>query len=213
MGTVYRAVRADAAFDKQVAVKVIKRGMETEETLRRFQDERQTLARLDHPNIGRLLDGGSTGDGRPYLVMEYVEGRPIDQFCDGEHVAGRDRVRVFRAVCQAAQHAHQNLVIHRDLKPDNILVAADGSPKLLDFGIAKVLAPARGEVPAPTSLIERRMTLAYSSPEQMRGEPMTTASDVYSLGVILYELLAGDRPSRRAVATLVAYEQRLLSTQ
>ena len=213
MGTVYRAVRADAAFDKQVAVKVIKRGMDTDDTLRRFQDERQTLARLDHPNISRLLDGGSTGDGRPFLVMEFVEGRSIDEFCDSERMPIRDRVRLFRTVCQAVQHAHQNLVIHRDLKPDNILVTADGSPKLLDFGIAKVLAPAPadgpGEAPPPTSLVDRRMTLAYSSPEQVRGEPMTTASDVYALGVILYELLTGERPYRRVVATSIAYEQAL----
>ena len=209
MGTVYRAVRADAAFDKQVAVKVIKRGMDTDDTLRRFQDERQTLARLDHPNIARLLDGGSTGDGRPFLVMEYVEGRAIDDFCDGERVPIRDRVRLFQTVCEAVQHAHQNLVIHRDLKPDNILVSAEGSPKLLDFGIAKVLVPAPGEAPAPTSLVDRRMTLAYSSPEQVRGEPMTTASDVYSLGVILYELLTGVRPYRRVVATPIAYEEAL----
>ena len=209
MGTVYLAVRADAAFDKQVAVKVIKRGMDTDDTLRRFQDERQTLARLDHPNIARLIDGGSTGDGRPFLVMEYVEGRAIDEFCDGERMTVRDRLGLFRTVCQAVQHAHQNLVIHRDLKPDNILVAADGSPKLLDFGIAKVLAPSPGEAPAPTSLVDRRMTLAYSSPEQMRGEPMTTASDVYSLGVILYELLTGQRPYLHDVATPIAYERAL----
>ncbi|MEO5821406.1 MAG: serine/threonine-protein kinase, partial [Vicinamibacteraceae bacterium] len=209
MGTVYRAVRADAAFDKQVAIKVIKRGMDTDDTLRRFQDERQTLARLDHPNIARLIDGGSTGDGRPFLVMEYVEGLAIDEYCDAERVSLRNRVRLFRTVCQAVQHAHQNLVIHRDLKPDNILVDAAGSPKLLDFGIAKVLAPSPSEAPAPTSLVERRMTLAYSSPEQVRGEPMTTASDVYSLGVILYELLTGQRPYRRAVTTAVAYEHAL----
>jgi tetratricopeptide (TPR) repeat protein len=209
MGTVYLAVRADDTFDKQVAVKVIKRGMDTDDALRRFQDERQTLARLDHPNIARLIDGGSTGDGRPFLVMEYVEGLAIDEFCEGERVPIRDRVRLFRTVCQAVQHAHQNLVIHRDLKPDNILVAADGSPKLLDFGIAKVLAPSPGDAPPATSLIERRMTLAYSSPEQVRGEPMTTASDVYALGVILYELLTGARPYQREVVTPLAYEQAL----
>jgi serine/threonine-protein kinase len=209
MGTVYRALRADEAFDKQVAVKVIKRGMDTDDTLRRFQDERQTLARLDHPNIARLLDGGSTADGRPFLVMECVDGQAIDAFCDHARLPIGDRLRLFRTVCQAVQHAHQNLVIHRDLKPANILVTDAGVPKLLDFGIAKVLAPSAGEAPAPTSLLDRRMTLAYSSPEQVRGEPMTTASDVYALGVILYELLAGVRPYRLTVTTVEAYERAL----
>ena len=209
MGSVYRAVRADAAFEKQVAIKVIKRGMDTEETLRRFQDERQTLARLDHPNIARLLDGGTTDDGRPFLVMEHVEGRRIDNVCDAERLTVTARLRLFGTVCQAVQHAHQNLVIHRDLKPDNILVTADNVPKLLDFGIAKVLAATEGEAQAATRLVERRMTLAYSSPEQVRGEPMTTASDVYSLGVILYELLTGRRPYRRTVTTHLEYERAL----
>jgi serine/threonine-protein kinase len=207
MGSVYRAVRADAAFDKQVAIKVIKRGMDTEETLRRFRDERQTLARLDHPNIARLLDGGTTEDGRPFLVMEYVEGRRLDEDCDARAMTVTDRLRLFATVCQAVQHAHQNLVIHRDLKPDNILVAADGTPKLLDFGIAKVLAPTPGEAAAATRLVERRMTLGYSSPEQVRGEPMTTASDVYSLGIVLYELLTGQRPFRRANTTYHEHER------
>ena len=209
MGSVYRAVRADAAFDKQVAIKVIKRGMDTEETLRRFRDERQTLARLDHPNIARLLDGGTTEDGRPFLVMEYVEGRRLDDVCDARMLTVTERLRLFTTVCQAVQHAHQNLVIHRDLKPDNILVGADGAPKLLDFGIAKVLAPTPGAAPAATRLVERRMTLGYSSPEQVRGEPMTTASDVYSLGIVLYELLTGQRPYRRSITTFLEYERAL----
>jgi eukaryotic-like serine/threonine-protein kinase len=209
MGTVYRAVRADDAFEKRVAIKVIKRGMDTEDTLRRFQAERQTLARLDHPNIATLLDGGSTGDGRPFLVMEFVQGRRIDEFCDAARLAVADRVRLFRTVCQAVQHAHQNLVIHRDLKPDNILVTADGVPKLLDFGIAKVLAPVEGEAIPATRLVERRMTLAYSSPEQVRGDAMTTASDVYALGIILYELVSGQRPYRKHIESPLDYERAI----
>jgi len=208
MGAVYRALRADAAFEKEVAIKVVKRGMDTEEILRRFQEERQTLARLDHPNIAKLLDGGTTADGRPYLVMDYVEGTRIDDFCDAAQLSITDRLRLFQMVCRGVQHAHQNLVIHRDLKPDNILVTGDGEPKLVDFGIAKVLA-ASAEDSAVTRLGDRRMTLAYSSPEQVRGEPMTTASDVYSLGIILFELLTGRRLHRRVIATAVAYERAL----
>src|ERR1700719_789741 len=140
MGVVYRAVRTND-FDKQVAVKLVKRGMDTDFILRRFQHERQILAGLDHPNIGRLHDGGATGDGRPYLVMEYIEGKPITAYCDERQLSISDRLRLFCTVCSAVQYAHQHLVVHRDLKPNNILVTADGVPKLLDFGIAKLMEP------------------------------------------------------------------------
>jgi serine/threonine protein kinase/tetratricopeptide (TPR) repeat protein len=197
MGTVYRAARADGTFEKQVAVKVIRRGLDTEDILLRFRHEREALASLDHPNIARLLDAGSTSDGLPYFVMEYVEGIPIDRFCDERRLTIAERLQVFRTVCAAVQAAHQNLVVHRDLKPDNILVTKDGVPKLVDFGIAKLLAPSAATAPQ-TRVTERLMTPGYASPEQVEGKPITTATDVYSLGVLLYELLTGRHPYRRA---------------
>ncbi len=151
MGTVYLAARADDAFTKLVAVKLLKRGMDTDEITRRFRHERQILAQLEHPGIARLLDGGSTGDGLPYLVMEYVEGEPIDRYCDDRKLSLRQRIELFRKVCSAVHFAHRNLVVHRDLKPGNILVGAGGEPKLLDFGIAKLLEPSAGAA-APTLL-------------------------------------------------------------
>jgi eukaryotic-like serine/threonine-protein kinase len=197
MGTVYRAARADGTFEKQVAVKVIRRGLDTEDILLRFRHEREALASLDHPNIARLLDAGSTSDGLPYFVMEYVEGIPIDRFCDERKLTVAERLQIFRTVCAAVQAAHQNLVVHRDLKPDNILVTTDGVPKLVDFGIAKLLAPSAATTPQ-TRVTERLMTPGYASPEQVEGKPITTATDVYSLGVLLYELLTGRHPYRRA---------------
>lgn len=194
MGAVYLAQRADA-YRQQVALKLIRRGLDTDFVLRRFQQERQILAGLDHPNIARLLDGGTTPDGAPYLVMEYIEGQPIDQYCDAHKLTTVERLKLFRQVCAAVHYAHQRLVIHRDIKPSNILVTANGTPKLLDFGIAKLLAPdLSGDTIDPTAPAQRLMTPAYASPEQVRGEPITTASDVYSLGVLLYELLTGHRP-------------------
>ena len=197
MGAVYLASRADDQYRKQVAIKFIKRGMDTEFVLQRFRNERQILAALDHPNIAHLLDGGTTEDGLPYLVMEYIEGTPLDTYCDSHKLITIERLKLFRQVCAAVHYAHQRLVVHRDLKPSNILVTAEGTPKLLDFGIAKLLAPElAGQTLDPTSPALRLMTPAYASPEQVRGEPITTASDVYALGVVLYELLTGHRPYR-----------------
>ncbi|HZS04344.1 MAG TPA: serine/threonine-protein kinase [Blastocatellia bacterium] len=197
MGSVYLASRADDQFQKRVAIKLLKRGLDTAEIVRRFRYERQILASLNHPNIARLLDGDTTEDGLPYFVMEYIEGQPIDAYCDSHRLTISERLRLFLTVCGAVHYAHQNLVVHRDLKPGNILVPEDGSPKLLDFGIAKLLSPDLfPETVAPTATWERPMTPAYASPEQVRGQAITTASDVYSLGVVLYELLTGHRPYR-----------------
>lgn len=197
MGDVYRAERADGTFDKQVAIKLIQGARSTDYFLSRFQNERQILATLDHPNIARLLDGGSTEEGLPYLVMEYIEGLPIDEFCIQKNRDPRERLELFRTVCSAVQFAHQNLVVHRDLKPSNILVTSEGVPKLLDFGIAKILNPADREDSAQqTMTLMRMLTPDYASPEQVRNEPISTASDVYSLGVILYVLLTGQSPYR-----------------
>ncbi len=197
MGSVYLAVRADDEFQKRVAIKLIKRGMDTDFIVRRFRNERQILASLDHPNVARLLDGGTTENGLPYFVMEYVEGQPIFQYCDTRKLTVTARLELFRKVCSAVNYAHQNKIIHRDLKPSNIQVTAQGVPKLLDFGIAKLLNPdLASETLAPTTAAMRLMTPEYASPEQIRGEIVTIASDVYSLGVLLYELLAEHRPYR-----------------
>lgn len=192
MGEVYRAARVDGQYKKEVAVKLVRSGYGTEVILERFRHERQILATLDHPNIARLLDGGTTEDGIPYLVMELIEGLPIDQYCDMHDLTIPQRLELFVQVCSAVQYAHQRLVVHRDLKPSNILVTKDGVPKLLDFGIAKIVDPtAEAE-----ATIVRPMTPEFASPEQIRGEPITTASDVYSLGVVLYRLLTGRSPYR-----------------
>ncbi len=193
MGAVYRAVRDDASFEQEVAIKLIKRGMDTQEILRRFLVERQILASLVHPNIARLLDGGTTEDGRPYFVMESIQGRSITEHCAARALGLEERLRLFSLVANAVQFAHQHLVVHRDLKPANVLVGDDGVPKLLDFGIAKLLAPAESEV-AFTVEGSRPRTPDYASPEQLEGGPITTATDVYGLGLLLYELLTGNRP-------------------
>lgn len=193
MGVVYQAVRADDVYLNEVAVKLVWPGPYRESVIRRFKQERQILARLNHPNIARLLDGGATDDGWPYLVMEYVDGVPITEYCDARRLNVTERLKLFRTVCAAVEHAHRNLIVHRDLKPGNIFVTADGEVKLLDFGIAKLLNPeARpSDVTVTDALL---LTTAYASPEQMRKEQITTASDVYSLGVLLYELLTGRQP-------------------
>ncbi|MCP4661395.1 MAG: serine/threonine protein kinase, partial [bacterium] len=194
MSTVYLAVRGDDEYHRRVAVKIVRQGVEGEERLHRFRTERQILASLDHPSIARLYDGGTTDQGTPYFVMEYVEGLPVDEYCDRYCLSVRERLELFRKVCSAVHYAHQNLVVHRDLKPSNILVNADGVPKLLDFGIAKLLNPELSFHPEPTATWVRMMTPHYASPEQVRGKMITTASDVYSLGVLLYELLTGHLP-------------------
>jgi TolB-like protein/Flp pilus assembly protein TadD/tRNA A-37 threonylcarbamoyl transferase component Bud32 len=193
MGEAFLAVRADAEYEKRVAIKLIRRGMDSTAVLRRFRNERQILADLEHPNIARLLDGGTTADGLPYFVMEYVEGMPIDEHCDTRQLSTREKVALFRRVCDAVQHAHGQYVVHRDLKPSNILVTADGVPKLLDFGISKLLTDSARGSTEPT-LLPHAMTPTYASPEQVSGDPITPATDVYSLGVLLYELLTGRRP-------------------
>jgi eukaryotic-like serine/threonine-protein kinase len=194
MGVVFLAERADDQYRKQVAIKLIKRGTDTDAVLRHFRNERQILAGFDHPNIARLLDGGTTEDGLPYFVMEYVDGIPIDEYCNAHALSLVERLKLFREVCAAVSYAHRHLVVHRDLKRSNILVTNEGVPKLLDFGIAKMLQP--DHEPLLTVTGRRLLTPEYASPEQIRGEPVTTASDVYSLGVILYELLTGQFPYR-----------------
>ncbi|MFL6292911.1 MAG: tetratricopeptide repeat protein [Thermoanaerobaculia bacterium] len=214
MSTVYLAVRADEEYRRQVAVKVFAYGAERADLVERFRAERQILASLDHPNIAGLLDGGTTGDGLPYLVMEYVDGIPIDRYCDERRLSVGERIDLFRQVCAAVQHAHRNLVVHRDIKPSNILVTADGVPHLLDFGIAKLLGGSALPWPAAaTTTGQRLMTPHYASPEQVEGAPITTASDVYSLGVLLYVLLAGRLPYRLDVQRVGALEQAVVEQQ
>lgn len=219
MGAVYLASRADKTYNKQVAIKVIHKGMESDKILQRFRRERQIVASLDHPNIARLLDGGATNDGRPYIVMEYVEGMAIDAWCDQRKLNTEKRLRLFLQVCDAIHYAHQNLVIHRDIKPGNILVRPDNTVKLLDFGIAKLMIPdSSSGVVDKTATSMRLMTPQYASPEQIKGEAVTTASDVYLLGIVLYELLTGHRPyqarddnSLEAVAAFTQGEPQLPS--
>lgn len=195
MGTVYLARRADGRFEQSVALKVLRRGLDTADVLARFRAERQILASLSHPNIARLLDGGATDDGRPYLVMEHIEGEPVDVYCDQNCLPLEERLRLFRKICEAVSHAHRKLVVHRDLKPSNVLVTEEGEPKLLDFGIAKLLDPDEAVAAAPvTRTGVRLLSPHYASPEQVEGRTVTTATDVYALGVMLYELVTGHHP-------------------
>ncbi|GAB5522013.1 MAG: hypothetical protein RhofKO_42640 [Rhodothermales bacterium] len=195
MGTVYLAERADGAYRQQVAIKVLRRGLDTEDLLRRFQNERQILATLTHPHIARLLDGGALPDGRSYLVMEYIDGTPITTYCQSHALPFEKRLALFQTVCHAVHYAHQHLIVHRDLKPGNILVTQEGEVKLLDFGIAKLLDPSDSvHTVFETQHTLRLLTPEYAAPEQVRGDRITTSTDVYSLGVLLVEILTGQRP-------------------
>lgn len=210
MGVVYRAIRADDQYRQEVALKLVRRGMDTEQVLQRFRTERQILANLDHPHIARLLDGGMASDGRPYLVMDYVAGEPIDAWCRQRELSLRGRLELFLTVCEAVQHAHHNLVVHRDLKPANILVSPTGRVMLLDFGIAKLLDPgAIDQTQAATQLGGRPLTPGYAAPELLRGEPVGTGADVWSLGAILFELLT-EQPACSAVGLDAQAIARLL---
>ncbi len=195
MGEVWLAERADGGFEQRAAVKLLKRGLDTDLVLARFERERAILARLQHPGIARLLDGGTSADGRPYFALEHVAGRPLTDYAAAQDLDVEARLELVLAVCNAVEYAHRNLVVHRDLKPSNILVTADGEPKLLDFGIAKLLADEEDARLTHTGL--KVLTPAYAAPEQAAGQPVTTATDVYGLGVVLYELLTGELPRGR----------------
>jgi non-specific serine/threonine protein kinase/serine/threonine-protein kinase len=214
MGEVYRAFRADDQYRKEVALKVIRAGQDSGSVIARFKNERQILASLEHPNIARLLDGGTTEDGVPYFAMELIEGRPITEYCDEKRLSIVDRLRLFVQICGAVQYAHQHLIIHRDIKPGNILVTAEGTPKLLDFGIAKIV-DVRGDRTFTDSTVTafRVLTPRYSSPEQIHGDSITTASDVYSLGIVLYELLTGQSPYRLATSSPQEMIQAVCNTE
>ncbi len=205
MGIVYSGKRNDKEFEHKVAIKILKQGVTSEYLLKRFQVERQTLANLQHPNIARLLDGGRTDEGLPYLVMEFINGIPITEYCNQNKLEIKERLELFHKVCVAVQYAHRNLVIHRDIKPGNILVNEDGNPKLLDFGIAKLVDEDLNE---STEGLTRtgmwHLTPEYSSPEQINGEKITTASDIYSLGVLLYEILTDEQPYKITSSSPVA---------
>jgi eukaryotic-like serine/threonine-protein kinase len=192
MGEVYLATRDDQEYRKDVAIKVVRSGLESDLILRRFRHERQILANLEHPNIAGLLDGGTTHEGLPYFVMEYVDGLPIDAYSDTRRLSIRERLTLFRTVCSAVEHAHEHHVVHRDIKPTNILVTAEGVPKLLDFGIAKLLTS--DGATSETVTRAGMLTPEFASPEQMRGESVNEAADIYALGVLLYRLLTGRSP-------------------
>jgi serine/threonine protein kinase/Tfp pilus assembly protein PilF len=199
MGSVYLAERADGQFEKRVAIKVLKRGADTDEVLRRFREERQILARLDHPNIARLLDAGTTDDGLPYFIMDYIVGAPMTRFAVAQKLSTGQRLELFLKICAAVEFAHRNLVVHRDIKSSNILANAEGEPKLLDFGIATLLAKDEDATQLTTEA-QQRLTPICASPEQAKGDPITVATDIYSLGALLYEMLSDKKPHRFSTA-------------
>ena len=199
MGTVFLAERADGQFEKQVAIKILNRGADTAEILRRFRAERQILAKLDHPNIARLLDAGTTDDGLPYFIMDYIVGAPVTRFAVAQKLSTRQRLELFLKICAAVEFAHRNLVVHRDIKPSNILANAEGEPKLLDFGIAKLLAKDEDAAQLTTEA-QQHLTPICASPEQAKGDPITVATDIYSLGALLYEMLSDQKPHRFSTA-------------
>lgn len=215
MGTVFLAERADGQFEQRVALKIIKPGMGSQQILQRFQSERQILAKLQHPNIAGLLDGGLTENGLPYFTMEFIEGEPIDQYCDGLKLSIKERLELFQTVCSAVSYAHRNLVVHRDLKPGNILVQKVGTVKLLDFGIAKFLDVEGGGFVSTnlTLTAQRLLTPDYASPEQIRGDQVAIATDIYQLGVNLYELLTGRRPHRFDSTSFAEIERIICNTE
>src|SRR5215204_6577507 len=195
MGAVFLGERADGEFQQKVAIKLIKRGMDSDFIVRRFRHERQILASFEHPFIARLLDGGTTSENIPYFVMEYIEGETLFNYCDSRRLPILERLKLFQKICSAIEYAHERQIVHRDIKPSNILINQFGAPKLLDFGIAKILDPNLiHESINPTASMLRMMTPDYASPEQVRGIEVTPTSDIYSLGVLLYELLSGHRP-------------------
>ena len=214
MGSVYLVKKEGAPYEKQVALKLIHKGMDTGDVLRRFRNEGQILASLEHPNIARIYDGGVHTDGRPYFVMERIKGEPIDVYCDKHKLSIKERLQLFRRVCEAVQYAHQNLVVHRDIKPAHVLVTAEGEIKLVDFGIAKLLEPQQMKLSAhQTQTGVRVMTPEFAAPEQVRGEPVTTASDIYSLGILLYLLLTGRRPYHLQTSSMLEIERIVCETE
>jgi len=214
MGTVYKAFRADNQFEKQVAIKLIRKEIATDQMQHQFLRERQMLAHLEHPHIARLYDGGVTEEGLPYLVMEYIDGQPITEYCDEHRLTVEQRLQLFLQVCSAVQYAHQNLIIHGDLKPGNILATSEGTPKLVDFGVALLLEEGSSDQAGERSAVSDQLsTPQYASPEQVRCETMSTVSDVYSLGVILYELLCGRRPYSISRRTSHAERKRIVCQQ
>ncbi|MEO5625449.1 MAG: serine/threonine-protein kinase, partial [Dokdonella sp.] len=209
MGAVYLGERVDGDFQQRAAIKLVRTGWDAGELQRRFRSERRILASLDHPNIARLIDGGETIDGKPYLAMEFVDGKPLCAYCDTKRLPLIERLRLFVSICAAVAHAHRSLIVHRDLKPSNILVNTDGEVKLLDFGIARLLEPGTHA----TSSALRMFTPEYAAPEQVRGDAVTTSVDVYALGLMLYELLTGRRPYGQAASTPAAYERAILTDE
>jgi eukaryotic-like serine/threonine-protein kinase len=213
LGVVYLGKRVEGGFEQQVAIKLIKRGMDSEDILRRFHHERRILASLEHPHIARLIDGGLMDDGRPWFAMEYIEGLAADEWCDEQRLSIQERLKLFEQICRTVQFAHARLIVHRDLKPANILVAAGGMVKLLDFGIAKLIDETACETTALTMAGIRAMTPEYAAPEQIRGEPVSVATDVYALGLILYELLVGCRPYQEQSGSLEQLNRAICETR